>query len=310
MTTIRLFEESICEFIENSQIKTPCHLYIGQEAIATGVCSNLRDEDLIWGNHRSHGHYIAKGGNLQSLMDEIFCKKTGCSEGRGGSMHILDRQKGVLGTVPIVAATLPLAVGAGLSFKLSKEDLISVSFIGDGATEEGHVLEAMNMAALYKIPTLFVIENNFYSSHMHVIERRKQTDLQEIGKMLGISTCKVDGNDVRLVQEVAANSISNIRNGKGPEIIEFMTYRWRGHVGASFDEDVGVKRKDELSEWLKKDPILVEKNKLYEEGVNKHELDQINKKIKLKIESIIKKALEAPFPDQKTLLRNVFVTDN
>ena len=306
MLSIRAFEESLCEYIDNGTIQTPCHLYIGQEGIATGICANLFDEDLLWGNHRSHGHYIAKGGDKQSLMDEIFCKESGCSSGRGGSMHIIAKNKGILGTVPIVAGTTPLAVGAALKFKLNSEKYISVAFLGDGATEEGHVIESMNIAALYKLPVLFVIENNLYSSHMHMQERRVQHDLQEIGKSLGIKTKKISGNDVQEVLSFSRQSTDNIRSGKGPEILECMTYRWRGHVGSSYDEDVGVKRKDELSIWRKEDPIKRERDRLLGVGVEKSSLDDIVSKVQFETEILIKNTLKSEFPQPKSLMENIF----
>ena len=309
MYLIRTFEEIICPYIDDETIKTPCHLYIGQEAIAVGICSNLLDDDLIWGNHRSHGHFIAKGGNIDSLMREIFCKESGCSGGRGGSMHIMDKKKGVLGTVPIVAGTVPLSVGAALSLKMEKQKNISVSFLGDGATEEGHVIESMNIAALYNLPVLFIIENNLYSSHMHMDERRKQPDLQKIGQMLGISTVQIDGNNLREVEQVARKRIEDMRSNNEPQIIECLTYRWRGHVGTSWDIDVGVKRKDELDVWKLKDPLIRERNKLLEEGASKSTLNKIEEKINEKLDKTLKSALKAPFPKADSLMNHVFVTD-
>ena len=304
MLMIREFEESLCPYIEDGTIKTPCHLYIGQEAIAVGICSNLSDKDLIWGNHRSHGHYLAKGGNVQSLMDEIFCRETGCSGGRGGSMHIIDKSKGILGTVPIVAGTIPLAVGAALKIKLNHDNDVSVSFMGDGATEEGHAIESMNIAALYNLPVLFVIENNLYSSHMHMDQRRRQPDLQKIGDSLGIPTLKVDGNDVNVVENISKELINDIRSQQGPAILECMTYRWRGHVGPSWDEDVGVKRKNEIVEWLDRDPIKREKERLLDLGSK--ELDGIEKKVRERILLTIERSLKAPFPDSAGVIEKVF----
>jgi pyruvate dehydrogenase E1 component alpha subunit len=306
MISIRAFEEEICPYIENGEIKTPCHLYIGQEAIAVGICSELSNNDLIWGNHRSHGHYLAKGGDLDKLMSEIFCKADGCSGGRGGSMHILDKEVGILGTVPIVAGTVPLAVGAALKFKLDQENYVSVSFMGDGATEEGHVIESMNMASLYQLPILFIIENNLYSSHMHMKERRKQEDLQEIGVHLGIPSFKIDGNNVREVQNTAKSCIKKIRENDGPAIIECMTYRWRGHVGASWDEDVGVKRKMELNEWLEKDPIQIEKENIIKEGVPLADIESLDKSVRDRILNSIEKSLASPYPATESILDNVF----
>lgn len=306
MKLIRVFEESLCPHIESGEIATPCHLYIGQEATAVGICSGLRDTDLIWGNHRSHGHYIAKGGDINSLMDEIFCKSSGCSGGRGGSMHIFDKSKGIYGTVPIVAGTVALGIGSSLSMKLDSSDDISVVFIGDGATEEGHVIESINMAALYNLPTLFVIENNLYSSHMHMTERRREHDLQKIGLMLGVQTARVDGNDVRDVKKVSKDMINDLRCGNGPAILEAMTFRFRGHVGHRWDEDVGVKRKDELSEWLKKDPLLIEKERLLSEGVERADLDKVDSEILYSIEEIVRNAREASYPNDEDITEHVF----
>jgi len=306
MMLIRVFEESLCPHIESGEISTPCHLYIGQEATAVGVCSNLNEADLIWGNHRSHGHYLAKGGDTAKLMDEIFCKSTGCSGGRGGSMHIIDKSKGIYGTVPIVAGTVALGIGSSLSMKLNSTDDISVVFIGDGATEEGHVIESINMAALYNLPTLFVIENNLYSSHMHMTERRREHDLQKIGLMHGVPTVRVDGNDVRDVKNISKEMIDDLRSGNGPAIIEAMTFRFRGHVGHRWDEDVGVKRKDELSEWLKKDPLLIEKDRLLSDGVKRADLDKVDSEILHSIEEMVSKARKASFPNDEDITKHVF----
>ena len=306
MLEIRIFEESLEEFINSQEIKTPCHLCIGQEAIPVGICDTLDDNDLIWGNHRSHGHFLAKGGDRQLLMDEIFCKDTGCSKGRGGSMHVVEKEKGILGTVPIVAGTVPLAVGSALKFKLNHEKHISVSFIGDGATEEGHVYEAMNMSALYNLPVLFVIENNLYSSHMHMNERRRQHDLQKLGESLDITTYKIDGNNLSEIISVSSELIDKCRKGKGPAILECMTYRWRGHVGPSWDEDVGLKRKDELKDWLDKDPIKREKDRLINAGYTLEELDIIEKRLVEENTIIVSNSRKANFPDPSTLLDNLY----
>jgi TPP-dependent pyruvate/acetoin dehydrogenase alpha subunit len=223
MVRIRAFEERIADLIQAGEIKTPCHLCIGQEAVAAGVCANLRPRDTVWGGHRSHGHYLAKGGDLRSAMAEIFGRATGCSGGRGGSMHLVSPDHGILGTVPIVAATVPLAVGAALATKLQRKDTVAVAFFGDGTLEEGHVHEAMNLAALHRLPVIFVCENNLYASHMHLSERRVKQRLSEAGVFQGIPGETVDGNDVGAVQERSAGAIERARAGNGPTFMECVT---------------------------------------------------------------------------------------
>ena len=221
-------------------------------------------------------------------------------------MHVIDKERGILGTVPIVAGTVPLAVGAALKFKLNKENFISVSFIGDGATEEGHVYESMNMSALYDLPVMFVIENNLYSSHMHMNERRRQHDLQKLGESLGIESVKIDGNDLREVIEASKELVDLCRRNQGPGILECMTYRWRGHVGPSWDEDVGLKRKDELKDWVVKDPIKREKNRLLSKGHKEEDLNSLEDKVSEETSSIISSSRSSLFPDPSTVLENLY----
>ena len=256
MLLIRRVEEAIACMVETGEARCPCHLYIGQEAIAAGVCAALRREDSVWGGHRSHGHYLAKGGSLEGLFAEILGKVDGCSGGRGGSMHLFAPDEGVLGTVPIVAATqFPLAAGAALAYKMRGQKRVAVAFFGDGTLEEGHVHETFNLAALYRLPLVFVCENNLYASHLHWTERRLADNLQEAGAFHSIPGQRVDGNDVEAVFLAAHHAVERARSGGGPSLLECRTFRWRGHVGASFDVDVGCQRRGELDEWLSKDPI-------------------------------------------------------
>src|SRR5205823_14066932 len=196
MVRVRRFEERVAQLVEAGEVRTPCHLSIGQEAIAVGVCAAVGREDYVWGGHRSHGHYLAKGGDLLAMMAELYGKATGCSKGRGGSMHLVAPEVGILGTVPLVAATIPLAVGTALASKLRGDDRVSVSFFGDGATEEGHFHESLNLAAVYRLPVLFVCENNLYSSHMHLLERRACDNVDRAGEAHGLPSVRVDGNGV------------------------------------------------------------------------------------------------------------------
>jgi acetoin:2,6-dichlorophenolindophenol oxidoreductase subunit alpha len=306
MHRIRIFEETLADLVEGGEIKTPCHLYIGQEAIAAGVCSALEPSDTIWGGHRSHGHYLAKGGDMDALMAEIFGKPTGCSGGRGGSMHLYDESVGVLGTVPLVAATIPLAVGAALAYKLRKDRQIAVAFFGDGATEEGSFHESLNMAALYSLPVVFVCENNLYASHLHITERRAKDNIADAGVAHGVPSFVVDGNDSEAVFAVAEAAVQRARSGKGPSMIEARTFRWRGHVGPSWDMDVGVLRKDTLKEWIPKDPIARAFQRLSSDGFSAAELKEAESRVREEVRIAVDHARSAPWPDTATLHEHVF----
>ncbi len=307
MVRIRTFEERLAECLEEGGIQTPCHLYTGQEAIAVGVCSTLRQDDTVWGGHRSHGHYLAKGGDMKAMMAEIHCRATGCSGGRGGSMHLFARDVGILGTVPIVAATVPLAVGAGLAAKLRGDTSVAIAFFGDGTMEEGHVHEAMNIASLYKLPVVFVCENNLYASHMHITQRRAEDNLSGAGLLHGMEGIREDGNDVLAVTRAASRAVGQARTGAGPSFIEFRTFRWHGHVGPSTDLDVGVKRKDELKDWIPRDPIARVRALLTEGGYDNEGIAIIDSKARQEVEEAVQYAQMSPFPNAGTLRNNVYV---
>lgn len=306
MTRIRRAEEAVAALVESGEARCPCHLYIGQEAIATGVCAALTREDTVWGGHRSHGHYLAKGGSLDAMFAEILGKAAGCSGGRGGSMHLLAADQGVLGTVPIVAGTVPLAAGAATAYKLRRQPHVAVAFFGDGTLEEGHVHESMNLAALYRLPVIFVCENNLYSSHMHWSERRVSDNLDCAGNFHSIPSSRIDGNDVEAVFDAASVAIARARNGGGPSFLEFRTFRWRGHVGASSDVDVGVKRRGELSEWLSRDPIarLVGRVSDLPCGSRSRTFDETP--ILAEIQTALDRARKAPFPPPGRVTQHVF----
>lgn len=310
MLRIRVFEEKAADLLVANEIKCPTHLYIGQEAIAAGVCATLRKDDYVFGTHRSHGHYLAKGGDIKQMMAELFGKKTGCSKGRGGSMHLIAPEVGILGTVPIVSGTIPLAVGAALASKLRGEDRVSVAFFGDGALEEGTAHETLNLAAHRKLPVIFVCENNFYSSHLSLLERRAEDNIPKTAEAHGMPGVRLDGNDVIEVYGAAVEAVRRARSGEGPTLLECRTYRWRGHVGPSWDIDVGVKRKDELGEWLKKDPIARLREQLIKEGVRSEELEEISKDVQQEVEEAIAFARESPYPDEQELMHYVFKEDN
>lgn len=307
MLRIRIAEESIAELLEKNEIRCPTHLCTGQEAIAAGVCAALTNEDYIFGGHRSHGHYLAKGGDVRALMAELYGKVSGCSRGRGGSMHLVAPEVGLLGTVPLVAATIPIAVGAALASRLRGERRVSVPFFGDGATEEGHFHESLNLAAVYSLPVVFVCENNLYSSHMHISERRAKDNIHKSGEAHGMVGVVVDGNDVGVVYQAAVSAVDRARTGLGPTLLECRTYRWRGHVGPSMDMDVGVKRKDEMKDWLPKDPLARAKFQLVETGMAFSEFEQIQQDIEIEIRGAIRFARESSYPSHNDLRNHVFV---
>jgi len=307
MLRIRIFEERVVDLLEANEIKCPTHLYIGQEAIAAGVCVALRQDDYIFGTHRSHGHYLAKGGGMKQMMAELFGKKTGCSKGRGGSMHLVAPEVGLLGTAPLVSGIIPIAVGAALASKLRAEDRVSVAFFGDGATDEGIFYESVNFAALKKLPVIFVCENNFFATHLHISERRVRDNIVKISDIYGMPGVIVDGNDAVEVYCAAAEAIARAREGEGATLLECRTYRWRGHVGPKWDLDVGLRRKQELPKWLAKDPIVRLKKYLLEDGtVSLEELKRLSADIEQEVEESITKAREASPPKEEELMDYVF----
>jgi pyruvate dehydrogenase E1 component alpha subunit len=255
MLLIRAAEEQIGDMVLAGNVHCPCHLGIGQEAIAVGVSANLRTTDRIFGGHRSHPHYLALGGDLRALFAEVLGRETGCSKGMGGSMHLYDAAHGFWGSVPIVGATIPLAVGAALACQKDHVGNVAVSYFGDGATEEGGFHESLNFASLYKLPVLFACENNLFSSHMHISQRQTSDSVARFAAAHGIRHAIVDGNDVIAVSQASKALLNDARMGAGPGFLEAVTYRWRGHVGPHEDLDVGVKRGGELGLWKHRDPV-------------------------------------------------------
>ena len=307
MLIIRKSEDIISENFGNGVIKCPCHLGIGQEAIAVGISTQLRKTDRVFGAHRSHAHYLALNRNSFGLFAETLGKYAGSSHGMGGSMHIIDRQNGFLGSVPIVGATVPIACGAALAAKMDGNRDIAVSYFGDGATEEGGVQESFNLAATMKLPILFICENNLFASHLH-IDLRQPTDATiRYAEAHRIKCELIDGNDVIEVNKATERAVEYIRSGNGPYYLEMVTYRWKGHVGHRDDIDVGVQRKDNLNKWKQRDPIrrltdaMIEIHLLCSE-----ELDILNNKIQSKLNDDWNKALDAEYPKSEALLSLVY----
>jgi pyruvate dehydrogenase E1 component alpha subunit len=255
MILIRAAEEWIGDMVAAGHIRCPCHLAIGQEAPAVAVARHVVPGDRMFGAHRSHAHYIALGGSVHKLMAEVQGKVTGVSRGFGGSMHLLDVARGFMGSVPIVGATIPIATGAGLAAKLDGRQGLAVSWLGDGATEEGAFHESLNLAAAMQLPVLYVCENNLFSSHMHIDLRQPSNVTARFAEAHRVPWETVDGNDLVALDAAVGRAVAAIRAGGSPRFLEAVTYRWRGHVGPREDEDVGVKRKEDLSQWKGRDPI-------------------------------------------------------
>lgn len=311
MILIRCAEEQVGEMVAKGRIRCPCHLAIGQEAPAVGVALHLRSTDRVFGAHRSHAHYLALGGSLHGLMAEVQGKDTGASRGMGGSMHLIDQAHGLYGTVPIVAGTIPIAVGAGLAAQMDGRGDVAVSFFGDGATEEGVFHESMNLASVRRLPVLFVCENNLFSSHLHIDLRQPQNSVSRYAEAHRVPWARVDGNDIVAVSEATRGAVAALRAGEGPRFIEAVTYRWRGHVGPREDEDVGVKRKDDLARWKRRDPIRRLADALLATGeLEQRALAQAWREAHATVQVAWEKASKDPFPAAEVLLKNVYTQRN
>jgi pyruvate dehydrogenase E1 component alpha subunit len=306
MVLIRRVEERIAEGIVAGEILCPCHLYIGQEAVAVGVCAALRVDDFVFSTHRSHGHYLAKGGNVDALMSEVFCRESGCSGGWGGSMHVADAAVGLPGSSAIVAGTIPLAVGAALAFVTRGEDRVAVAFFGDGATNEGVFYECLNFAALRRLPVLFVCENNLYSTHLPIDECLADTDIARKASVFGLPGEKVDGNDVFAVAAAARTAVERARTGGGPALLECMTYRWRGHVGPNYDVERGLRSQEELVCWIRRCPIKgLEDRLLREDPTTADDIAAARKDVEETVAHALAQARAARFPTGTQLLASL-----
>jgi TPP-dependent pyruvate/acetoin dehydrogenase alpha subunit len=310
MLRIRRLEEKVAELVYPlNEIICPCHLYIGEEAIATGVCSTLKKEDWVFSTHRSHGHYIAKGGGMKALMAELYGKETGCSKGRGGSMHLSLPEQGLPGSSAIVAGIMPLAVGAALAFSMQEKHSVSVAFFGDGAVGEGVFYESLNFASLKRLPIIFVCENNLYSTHLHISACQAHIQIWKKAEAFNIPGIRVDGNNVVEVFEAAKRAIDDARLGNGPTLIECMTYRWRGHVGPHDDIDKGLRNKEELDYWMQRCPIKALEEFLLTHGfIAESEKVKIVERIDKEIEDSVTFAKESPYPDESSYINYVFKT--
>jgi TPP-dependent pyruvate/acetoin dehydrogenase alpha subunit len=302
MLRIRKFQLKIEANYLGNEMKTPIHLYIGQEAIAVGVCANLRKEDYISSSHRSHGHYLAKGGDAKSLIAELYCKATGCSKGHGGSMHLVDISVGHYGSSSIVGGGIPIGTGMGLAIRMKKKPLVSVVFFSDGASDEGVLYESINFAVLKKLPVIYVLENNQYSVCSHVSSRQACDNIFHAMQPELMFTKMIDGNDVLEVYETARQAVERTRSGRGPSFIECKTYRIRGHAGCESQDFTGYRTDEEVEKWKARCPLTTYQKKLLEAGViQPHEIESMEKKIDAELDEAFDCARKDPFPDGKDL---------
>lgn len=255
MLRIRRVEETLANRYIEQEIRCPVHLCIGQEAIAVGVCAALAPSDPIFSNHRAHGHYLAKGGNLNAMVAELYGRATGCCGGRGGSMHLIDLDVGFMGATPIVGGTVPLAVGSAWASSLKQTGQVTAVFFGDGCFEEGVIHESMNFAALHKLPVVFICENNGFSVYTERDERQPDRPIHRVAEAHGITAFSGNGNDVEEVLSISEQAIGNARRGMGPQFLEFRTYRWREHCGPNFDDDLNYRSAHEIMAGTSDCPI-------------------------------------------------------
>jgi pyruvate dehydrogenase E1 component alpha subunit len=308
MLRIRLVEEAIAARYAEQEMRCPVHLSTGQEAIAVGVCAHLSTQDYVMSTHRSHAHYLAKGGNLKFMLAEIYGKVTGCSSGKGGSMHLVDLDVGFLGATPIVGSIIPIAVGTAFGTYIKRENRISVVFIGDAATEAGVFSESLNFASLKKLPVIFVCENNFFSVYTPIAVRQPtERDNIAITKAYGIYTDKGDGNNITEIFEKAAKAIDHVRRGLGPAYIELDTYRWREHCGPNFDNHLGYRTEAEYLIWRNRCPVEYTERNLKEEGIiSDVDVEKMTNAINVEIEEAFQFAKSSPFPREYELFTDIY----
>ncbi len=304
MVRIRVFELRTAKEFAAGKIGGVVHSYVGEEATATGACAALRTDDYITSTHRGHGHVIAKGGKTDLMMAELFGKETGYCKGKGGSMHIADVDIGMLGANGLVGGGIPIATGAALSAQMRGTDQVAVCFFGDGATNRGSFHEAINLAAIWNLPAVYVIENNMYAETTSIADTCKLSNIADRASAYGIPDVTIDGNDVIAVYEAVSEAVARARRGEGPTVVECKTYRWRGHYEG---DTQAYKAEEEAEEWMKRDPIPAFRKQLVETGVlTEQGTDKIDDEINEEIEKAVKFAEESPLPAPEETLEDVF----
>lgn len=305
MLRIRMIEEEIAARYTQEKMRCPVHLSIGQEAVAVGFSSVLRRSDQIVTTHRCHAHYLAKGGDLKAMLCELMGREPGCCSGRGGSMHLFDRQAGVLLSLPIVAASIPIGVGAAFAMKQQKKDDVAVIYLGDASVEEGVFHESANFAALHHLPAIFVCENNLYSVYTPLRDRQPARPLTQLAKGHGLECQFVDGNDVMAVRAAAITAVKRARSGGGASFVLADTYRWREHCGPNYDNSLGYRTVAEFETWKQRDPIEALRRNAGPE-LSDSAVEKLRNEITQEISAAFAFAEAAPFPDPQSITRYIY----
>lgn len=300
MLRIRIVEERVGDAYPDGEMRTPTHFCIGQEATPVGVCDVLRADDVLHFSHRTHGWYLAKGGDLDAMVAEFYGRVTGCAKGWGGSMHLVDVPAGVMGTSSILGGTIGHAVGSALAFKMRRQDRVAISAFGDAAIEEGVFHESLNWAVVANVPVVFVCENNLYSSQSPLSVRQPGVTIASRAASYGMPAARVDGNDVAAVRTAAVEAVERARTGGGPSFIEALTYRWRGHVGPEPDGDLGYRTQEEIDSWMARCPVDRVAG-LVPESLRRELADRFNREV----DAAIDFARSSPFPGTEELYREV-----
>jgi TPP-dependent pyruvate/acetoin dehydrogenase alpha subunit len=304
MCLVRAFEQRVSSLYRAAEIPGFIHTSLGQEAVAVGVCAALSDDDWIASTHRGHGHCLAKGADVDGAMAELFGKATGLCKGKGGSMHIADPRKGILGANAIVGASLPLATGAALASKMVGRDQVTVAFFGEGAANQGAFHESLNLAAVWELPVLFLCENNRYAEFTDSSTMSRRESVSALGPAYGVQSATVDGNDVEAVFEVALDAVDACRAGNGPVLLEAETYRWQGHYEG---DPQTYKPDDEAAAWLARDPLVLARTRLESQGLaSAEELDAMVRDAEERIERAEEFARSSPFPAEAEILTDVY----
>jgi pyruvate dehydrogenase E1 component alpha subunit len=304
---IRLVEEEIVRRYGEREMRCPTHICIGQEAPPVGVSAHLRRTDAVFSAHRSHGHYLAKGADLDAMIAELYGRETGCARGRGGSQHLVDLDAGFMGSAPILSSTISVGVGVAWAAKRRGEDRVVAIYFGDGATEEGVFHEALNFAGVNRLPVVFVCENNLYSVHTPLNVRQPARGIHEFGPVNGMAGVQGDGNDVDSVWTLAGQAVTRAREGGGPTLLEFMTYRWKEHCGPDEDDVLGYRTAAEVRHWHDRCPVQnYERRLLAEDLVTEVDVRSMREAIAAEIANAFEAARAAPFPAPADLGRYVY----